>query len=511
MPRCLNRVSRYDWGMDALLEALAEWKPFNAIVVGDFMLDQLLKGAATRLSPDAPVPVLRVSEQQSQPGGAANLTLDLIALHGRVSVLGVTGSDHEAQILRDKLTESGVDCAGLVKDHSRPTTVKRNLIGLAQGRHAQKMFRVDFESDEPILGEVEQRLLSAFDAALKDADVVCIEDYNKGVCTPALCQAIIERSKAAGVPVLVDPAPIKDYAKYRGATAITPNRTEAELATGITAPEDAREAHREHLARTLLDTFELDTLVLTLDKQGALLAHRDDPSTVHVPTTAREVYDVTGAGDMMLAALAAARANGLDWVNATRFANAAAGLEVEIFGVAPIPIEKIHDDLLTRRTSELGRPRSLDEVLVQVRAARQSGQKIVFTNGCFDILHAGHVSLLQRCAALGDMLIIGLNDDHSVRELKGPERPVNNQNHRAYLLSALQCVDSVVLFHEQTPIRLIEAIKPDVLVKGGDYSPETVVGAEIVESSGGEVVILDLIEGLSTTGTIKKMRRSQSS
>lgn len=496
--------------MDVLLATLAEWKPFNALVVGDFMLDQLLKGAATRLSPDAPVPVLHVQDQQSQPGGAANLTLDLLALHGRVSVIGVTGQDHESQILRDSLTRSGVDCTGLIADQTRPTTVKRNLIGLAQGRHAQKMFRVDFESSDPVNDQIEAQLLGAFDAALGDADVVCIEDYNKGVCTPALTQQIIERAKAAGVPVFVDPAPIKTYEKYRGATAITPNRTEAELATGITAPEDAREAHREHLARAILDSYELDTIVLTLDKQGALLAHRNDNETVHVPTTAREVYDVTGAGDMMLAALAAARANGLDWVNATRFANAAAGLEVEIFGVAPIPLEKIHDDLLSQRTNELGRPRSLDEVLVQVRAARQSGQRVVFTNGCFDILHAGHVSLLQRCASLGDMLIIGLNDDHSVRELKGPERPVNNQNHRAYLLSALQCVDSVVLFHEETPVKLIEAIQPDVLVKGGDYTPDTVVGADVVESNGGRVVILDLIDGLSTTGTIEKMRESTS-
>ncbi len=494
--------------MDQLLSTLADWKPFKAIVIGDFMLDQLLKGSATRLSPDAPVPVLRVSEQQSQPGGAANLALDLIALHAKVTALGVTGNDPEADLLRDALTQAGIDSTGLVRDDTRPTTVKRNLIGLAQGRHAQKMFRVDFESDEPISSNVEQRLLEAFDRALTGADIVCIEDYNKGVCTPGLCQAIIERAKAAGVPVLVDPAPIKDYTKYRGATAVTPNRTEAELATGISAPEDAREAHREHLARTLIESFDLDTIVLTLDKQGALLAHRDDPQVVHVPTTAREVYDVTGAGDMMLAALAAARANGLDWVNSVRFANAAAGLEVEIFGVAPIPVEKIHDDLLSQHTAQLGRPRTLDEVLVQVRAARHSGQKIVFTNGCFDVLHAGHVSLLQRCAALGDMLVVGLNDDHSVHALKGDGRPVNNQNHRAYLLSALQCVDSVVLFNEDTPIKLIEAIKPDVLVKGGDYTPETVVGADIVEAHGGKVVLLDLIDGLSTTRTIEKMRQS---
>ena len=493
--------------MDQLLSTLADWKSFNAIVVGDFMLDQLLKGAATRLSPDAPVPVLRVQEQQSQPGGAANLALDLVALHANVIAFGVTGNDQEAGVLRESLQQNGISHEGLISDSTRPTTVKRNLIGLAQGRHAQKMFRVDFESSDPIENNIESQLLERFNSALSTADVVCIEDYNKGVCTPQLCQSIIKLASEAGVPVLVDPAPIDDYSKYQGATAITPNRTEAELATGMKAPEDAGEAHREQLARTLIERYKLDTIVLTLDKQGSLLAHSDETDVVHVPTTAREVYDVTGAGDMMLAALAAARANGLDWVNSVRFANAAAGLEVEIFGVSPIPVEKIHDDLLRQHTAKLGRPRTLDEVLVQVRAARHSGQKIVFTNGCFDVLHAGHVSLLQRCAALGDMLIVGLNDDHSVHALKGDGRPVNNQNHRAYLLSALQCVDSVVLFSEDTPIKIIEAIRPDVLVKGGDYTPETVVGAEVTEKHGGKVVILDLIDGLSTTRTIEKMRQ----
>lgn len=494
--------------MDQLLTTLADWKAFRTIVVGDFMLDQLLSGEATRLSPDAPVPVLKVTQQESHPGGSANLSLDLLALQSQVIALGVVGNDHEAQLLIDALGLQGVDTAGLITDQSRPTTVKRNLIGLAQGRHAQKMFRVDFESIEPISTSIEDQILEAFDRALADAQIVCIEDYNKGVCTPRLCQEIIKRAKAKGVPVFVDPAPIKDYSKYRGSTAITPNRTEAELATGIRAGEDAHESHREHLARTLLDTDAFDTVVLTLDKQGAVFVQADEPGAVHVPTVAREVYDVTGAGDMMLAALASARANGLDWTNAVRFANAAAGLEVEIFGVAPIPVEKIHDDLLTQQTAKLGKPRSLSEVMVQVKAARKASKTIVFTNGCFDVLHAGHVSLLQRCAQLGDMLILGINDDHSVHGLKGEGRPVNNQNHRAHVLNALGCVDSVVLFSEETPIRLIEAIKPDVLVKGGDYSPETVVGAELVQSQGGEVVILDLIDGLSTTNTIEKMKNA---
>ncbi len=498
--------------MDQLLTTLADWKTFDAIVIGDFMLDQLQSGEATRLSPDAPVPVLRVTKQENNPGGSANLSLDLIALGGLVTALGVVGEDPEAKLLTDALGNEGVETTGIIADPSRPTTVKRNLIGLAQGRHAQKMFRVDFESTEPISTPIEDQILAAFDRALtKDTPhtkIVCIEDYNKGVCTERLCQEIIKRSKLAGVPVFVDPAPIKDYSKYDGASAITPNRTEAELATGIKAGEDSRESHREHLARTLLDANHFETVVLTLDKQGAVFVRAGDPETVHVPTVAREVYDVTGAGDMMIAALAAARANGLDWVNSVRFANAAAGLEVEIFGVAPIPVEKIHDDLLTQHTTRLGKARTLDEVMVQVRAARKANKSIVFTNGCFDVLHAGHVSLLQRCAQLGDMLILGINDDHSVRALKGDGRPVNNQNHRAHVLSALGCVDSVVLFGEDTPIKLIEAIKPDVLVKGGDYEIETVVGHELVHANGGQVVILDLIDGLSTTNTIEKMKNS---
>ena len=494
--------------MDQLLTALADWKSFNAIVVGDFMLDQLLSGEATRLSPDAPVPVLKVTKQENNPGGSANLSLDLIALGGRVTALGVVGNDPEATILTDTLSKENVDTTNIITDHSRPTTVKRNLIGLAQGRHAQKMFRVDFESNEPVNTDIENQILAAFDNALPDTQIVCIEDYNKGVCTPRVCQEIIKRSKAAGIPVFVDPAPIKDYSRYAGATAITPNRTEAELATGIKACEDSHESHREHLARTLLESNKFETVVLTLDKQGAVFVKAGDPETVHVPTVAREVYDVTGAGDMMLAALAAARANGLDWTNSVRFANAAAGLEVEIFGVAPIPVEKIHDDLLSSQTSLLGRARELNEIMVQVKAARKANKKIVFTNGCFDVLHAGHVSLLQRCAQLGDMLILGINDDHSVRALKGEGRPVNNQSHRAHVLNALGCVDSVVLFNEETPIKLIEAIRPDVLVKGGDYSVETVVGHELVIESGGKVVILDLIDGLSTTSTIEKMKNA---
>ncbi len=491
--------------MDRLLEHLSAWKPFKAAVVGDFMLDQLVYGDAERLSADAPVPVLLVQEQQHRPGGAANVCLDLSEIGGAVSALGVVGSDATAGILVRELQARGVDAGGLVPDGSRPTTVKQNLIGRAQARHPQKMFRVDYESRAPLSAAMVSRVLGAFEAVLPSVDVVCIEDYAKGVCTPELCGGVIAAARRAGKPVMVDPAKLSDYSKYRGATVITPNRTEAEFATGLVTGADTGPERNAPVASRLLEELELEAVVLTLDRHGALLLERGgDP--VAVPTIARQVYDVTGAGDMFLAALAAARANLCAWVDAVRFANAAAGLEVEIFGVEPIPLEKIHHSLLSMSTARHGKLRTLGQVLVEAAATRRAGGKVVFTNGCFDVLHAGHISLLERAAQEGDLLVVGLNDDASVRRLKGPERPVNHQEDRARVLGALGSVDAVVLFGEDTPVRLLEAIRPDVLVKGGDYTKERVVGGNLVESYGGRIVLAGLVEGRSTTGTIRKVR-----
>ena len=489
--------------METLLSTLADWKPFRAIVIGDFMLDQQLYGNAERLSPDAPVPVLHVTKQENQPGGAANLCLDLIAMHGEVHALGIVGEDQEAAILTDALKAQQVQTSGIVTDPTRPTTVKRNLIGLAQGRHAQKMFRVDFESAAPIDQSIEDQILAQFGTLLANVDFVCIEDYNKGVCTPRLCEEVIRRAAIAGKPVYVDPAPIKDYSKYTGATAITPNRTEGQLATSM----DSKESDYA-ISAALRDLHTFETVVLTLDKHGALLDGGGLDEPVSIPTQARAVYDVTGAGDMMLAGLAAARANGLDWIDSVKLANAAAGLEVEIFGVAPIPIERIHHEILSLSADSRGKLRTLDEAIVLSKATKNDGKTVVFTNGCFDVIHAGHISLLQRAGQLGDVLIVGMNDDHSVRGLKGPTRPINNQENRARVLGALECVDAVVLFNDETPITLIEGILPDVLVKGGDYSIETVVGAEFVVEHGGRVELLDLVDGLSTTSSIEKMKQS---
>ncbi|MFZ4576281.1 MAG: D-glycero-beta-D-manno-heptose 1-phosphate adenylyltransferase, partial [Phycisphaerales bacterium] len=328
----------------------------------------------------------------------------------------------------------------------------------------------------------------------------------KGVCSEATCQHVIEAARRAGKPVFVDPAKLTDYSKYRGATAITPNRTEAEHATGLPTHGDASIEHNTLVARKLLETLDLEAVVLTLDKHGALLLTRDG-LIESVPTVARQVYDVTGAGDMFLAGLAAARANRIAWRDSVRFANAAAGLEVEIFGVEPIPLERVHHSLLMQTRGAEGKLRTREELAIEIAANRRLGKKIIFTNGCFDVLHAGHVTLLAKAAAIEGgrgFLVVGMNDDASVKRLKGPTRPINTQEDRARVLGALECVGCVALFAEDTPRELISLVKPDVLVKGADYTKDKVVGHEIVEAYGGRVELIPLVEGRSTTATIAK-------
>ncbi|MEO0512458.1 MAG: D-glycero-beta-D-manno-heptose 1-phosphate adenylyltransferase [Planctomycetota bacterium] len=487
--------------MTDLLNALAEWGPFNALVVGDFMLDELLYGDAERLSPDAPVPVLRARRTEHRPGGAANVCLDLAAMMGRVSAVGLVGNDEAGRTLAGSLQNQGVDATGLVTDADRPTTVKRSLIGLAQHRHPQKMFRVDFESSDAPGERARRALLTAFEERLLDADVVCLEDYNKGVLTGGVGLELIRLARAANKQIIVDPAPIDGYpARYHGATAITPNRSEAERAI----PGNGTPHTPDALARRLLETCALDAVVLTLDKDGALLLERgSEPRSM--PTIARQVYDVTGAGDMVLAGLAAARARGLGWADAVELANAAAGLEVEVFGVQPMPIERIHHAVLDQRGALRGKLRTLEDVAVEVAARRQTGQRIVFTNGCFDLLHAGHIRVLEEARAQGDMLVVGLNTDESIRRLKGVGRPINTTQDRGIVLGALRCVDAIVPFSDDTPVHLIDVLVPDVLVKGSDYREDEVVGARAVREAGGRVHFVELVPGKSTTSTIERL------
>ncbi len=491
--------------MSDLLSHLASWKRGVVAVIGDFMLDQTVLGDAERLTGDAPVPILHVRETRHMPGGAANVCVMLAALGCDVRAIGLVGDDAEGRTLRGELERAGVECSGLVTDGSRPTTVKRSLVGLAQHRHPQKMFRMDHESREPASPEMAARLESALDAALRDAAVVAVEDYDKGVLRGGLCERVIARCAAAKRETIVDPAGISDYSRYRGATGITPNRTEAERATGMATHSGADVAHNAVLARALQERYAVDAVVLTLDRHGALLLERG-AEPLAVPTVAREVYDVTGAGDMVLAALAAARANGLSWADSVRLANTAAGLEVEVFGVQAIPFERVYRQVLVEHRRHIGKLRTLEEAMIEVAAARRESRRVVFTNGVFDVLHAGHIRLLQRAAKFGDVLVVGINSDASVRRLKGPQRPVHSQDDRASVLSELESVAVVVIFDEDTPMRLLEAVRPDVLVKGGDYTKDKVVGGAFVESYGGRVELIDVLEGRSSTEAINKLR-----
>ena len=490
---------------EELIQLLDGWRTKRIVVAGDFMLDHHIYGHAERLSPDAPVPVLAVEREVDQPGGSSNVCLDLRALKCDVTCLGVIGDDGPGRRLANALKKVGCDVAGLVVSPDRPTTVKQNFVGLAQHRHPQKMFRVDTELKAPIPAAVSKKLLKIAEKSLKGASALCIEDYNKGVLSPTFCQALIKLAKRMKVPVLIDPAAISDYSKYAGATCITPNRFEASLAAGVPASATQDESTLSAIAHKLLDSLTLDSVVLTLDKQGAMLLEKGG-EPVLMPTLAREVYDVTGAGDMILAMMAAAIANGADTGAALQLGNTAAGLEVERFGVVPIELHEVLLSLLRQQHGDRGnKARTLDTLVRELSAHRKEGKKIVFTNGCFDILHAGHVSFLRAARREADILVLGLNSDASIKRLKGPERPVNHEADRLMVLSELQSVDYLVVFGEDTPIKLIRAIKPDVLVKGADYKKSQVVGASDVEKYGGKVVLVDLVEGRSTTNIIRKI------
>jgi D-beta-D-heptose 7-phosphate kinase/D-beta-D-heptose 1-phosphate adenosyltransferase len=494
--------------MPSLLHRLRSYQPFTAMVVGDFMLDQHVYGAAERLSPDAPVPVLHATKFDDRPGGASNVTLCLRGLKAEVCCFGVVGSDREGQTLRGKLEDAGCDVNGILADPARPTTVKRSLIGLAQHRHPQKMFRMDFESREPIPPELCERLLSMIAARIDSVDVVCLEDYNKGVCGDELCRKLIALCKAKSKPILIDPAAIEDYSKYRGATSITPNRSEAELATGLDTPIDASELHNAGLATKLLDELDLQAVVLTLDRHGALLEERGG-KPVLVPTIAREVYDVTGAGDMVLAALAGARANGLSWLDAVRFANVAAGLEVQVFGAQPIPFADVQREVMVQMCATGGKIRGREELTIELAVHREAGRRIVLTNGCFDVIHAGHVAYLREAKKLGDLLVVGVNCDEQVRIQKGAGRPVYRQAERLEILSELQCIDYLTVFDEPTAHELLRSTRPDIYVKGGDYRPQDINECDLVSELGIELRVLAHRPGLGSRTVIERLRAAE--
>lgn len=490
--------------IDKLTQLVEAFGGQRVLLVGDLILDRYIYGDAERISPEAPVPVLRIVEQREAVGGSANVASCLRALGCEVFCCGTVGADAHGRQLVSLLQELGVNSEAVLELPDRPTTTKTRMVGLAQHRHRQQLLRVDEEDVQPPPAEVAARLAEAACALVERVAVVCIEDYDKGVVSDTLVQAVIAAARKQSKIVLVDPARLSDYGRYRGADVLTPNRAELALATGkdLKEIEALAEAGQELLAR-----IESRALVATVDREGAVLVQRGEP-WVHVPTTPRSVYDNTGAGDAVLAMLAAALAAGADLKSATELANVAGGLEVERFGCVPISRQEVLAELRLAGRRQNGKLRSLPELTAELNLRRDRGETVGFTNGCFDLLHAGHVAYLQRARQEASLLVIGLNSDASVRKLnKGSERPLNKFEHRAAVLGALECVDYVVGFDAETPEELIRAVRPDVLVKGADWEGKGVVGRKFVESYGGRVVLVPLIEGVSTTTLCTRIRR----
>ncbi|MBI2804725.1 MAG: D-glycero-beta-D-manno-heptose 1-phosphate adenylyltransferase [Planctomycetes bacterium] len=477
----------------------------RVLVVGDVMMDRYVWGDAERISQEAPVILLRADRREERLGGASSVATMLRALGAKVQLAGIVGNDHDAGRIRQMLTDLSIDHEAVITDVDRPSTVKERYVGRAQHRHPQQMIRVDYEDRRAISDAMRRQILLAIQGHLKKTDIVLISDYDKGVCTPGLLSAVITAARGLGVRVVADPIRGHDYRKYHGCSAITPNRLEAGLASARTLND--MNAVWEAAAH-LQETLDLEAAVITLDKDGMALKHRDGRAK-HFPTRPRQVYDITGAGDMVMCVLGMALAAGADYEQAIQLANIAGGLEVAKIGVATVSRDEILHDLLTPGQTGAGsfnKTLPLEATVQELDYRRRLGQRVVFTNGCFDVLHAGHVQYLQEARAQGDLLVVGLNSDASVRALKGKSRPVQALAARALVLAALQAVDFVTVFEESTPMHLIQAIRPDVLVKGADYSKEEVVGSQFVESYGGRVHLATLHHGHSTTNLIDRMR-----
>lgn len=464
------------------------------LVVGDIMLDRYILGEVERISPEAPVPVLRHAQRYERPGGAANVAMNLAGLGCQTYLCGFWGADAEQGELTRLLEPAGVDMLGVVTS-SLPTISKTRIVA-----RTQQLMRLDIESRERPPYEETQRLQARAIQLVDKVHAVILSDYAKGVLTDEVCEAVIRAARAAGVPVLVDPKS-KDFSKYSGATMVCPNLNELSVATGVPAHETELMIDA---ARLQMAEHDIKFMTVTMSEKGIRILGPD--GDFHSPARAREVFDVSGAGDTVIATLAASLAGGLHINTAVELANLAAGIVVGKIGTVPIAQHELIA-LLTPSTGVTSGEKILDFDRVQRRVAewRASGETVVFTNGCFDLLHVGHISLLEDCRRFGSKLVLGLNSDASVCRLKGPTRPIVGERERARVMAALASVDAVVLFDEDTPLELIQALKPNVLVKGGDYTVDTVIGHEDVIAHGGRVEIIPTVEGFSTTNIVKKL------
>jgi len=490
----------------SLLPILEKLNTATILCVGDVMLDQFVYGDVDRISPEAPVPVLRVTRVTETPGGAGNVASNLCSLGCAVKLVGVVGNDDTKGKLNAALARLPRLTPALVEDSSRPTISKTRY---ATG--PQQMLRVDAEDTRAISDVTEQAII---DAALKTMDGcngVLLSDYGKGVLTPKVLRAVIGAAKAKKIRVFVDPKG-RDYTRYSGADAVTPNRRELADATGGHATGSNAEV--TDAARQLIVQAGIGAVIATRSADGMTVLTGPDDAPVHLATRAREVFDVSGAGDTVAAVAIACVAAGADLVSAATLANIAAGLVVEKVGTASIDADELHRAITDNAAITHGRTlapiSSWAEAKAQVERWKARGLTVGFTNGCFDIVHQGHVMMLDRCRTACDRLVLGLNTDASVSRLKGPARPVNGHDARARVVAALGSIDCVVLFgdnteEKDTPLELIKTLRPDMLFKGQDYTVDKVVGADFVQATGGRVVLISLEEGFSTTNTIKKL------
>jgi D-beta-D-heptose 7-phosphate kinase/D-beta-D-heptose 1-phosphate adenosyltransferase len=483
-----------------------DWSQLAArriLVVGDVMLDRYLWGEVSRISPEAPVPVVRIRERSETPGGAGNVAVNLAGLKCPVTLLGICGEDDAGTRLKRNLEARGVDLQ-LIADTTRPTITKTRV--MAQG---QQLFRLDEEESTVLDPGCASRLLDIFQKRIGGAHAVVLSDYGKGLLqTPEICQEFIHRCRGQHIPVIVDPKGT-DWSRYTGATCITPNT--AELEAAATRKTSGHETLLIDAARRLRDRVDSEYLLVTRGPHGMILIG-PEPTPVIIPARAREVFDVSGAGDTVVATLAAGLTLGMNMSDAARLANLAAGIVVGKLGTQPVMQDELAESL---RYQTLDRPNGFiskivnrEAALVRIQSWRTAGNRIVFTNGCYDLLHPGHIHLLHQSRMLGDRLVVGVNTDASVKRLKGDSRPILSERDRASILSALSSVDLVVLFDEDTPLELISMLRPDILVKGDDYRLDQVVGRDMVESYGGTVCLVPLLPGYSTTGIARRILKN---
>ena len=482
-----------------LPEVLASLGAPRVLVVGDIVLDRYLTGAVDRISPEAPIQVLRVEREEERLGCAGSVAHMLAVLGAETTLLGVVGDDDGAGRVAVLADAAGIRLNAVV-DPTRRTAVKTRHLARSHSTN-QQVLRVDEESLGPVSDDCEEHLGEIARATIESCDAVVVSDYGKGVLTDGLLARLLRIAGERDLPVVVDPKG-DDFTRYLGATCITPNRNEAQRATGVVVTDLAS---ADEAADVLLAQADLAFALVTLDKQGMYLKPQGGEG-VHLRTTPREVYDVTGAGDMVVSVLGIALAAGATPVEAASLANVAAGLEVEHVGVVPVTRDDIAARLALSSEGMRAKLVSRADVAALAERHRAARRRIVFTNGCFDILHAGHVRYLAEAKSHGDVLIVGLNSDDSVRRLKGEGRPLNEEDDRVEVLAALAVVDHVVLFEEDVPTSLVAQVLPDVLVKGMDYADKVVEGREIVEKHGGRVVLAELHEGRSTTNLVDRIR-----